>query len=468
MARQQKLAEADRLYLAGDKAAAEQLYREAKPPFEPTAATADPAAPRPEPITELEQLPSPGRVFWREAQAGIEANLDTRIMVPLKLLVERYPQFVPGQIKLAEILAAKDKPDEAVTILEQATARYPNQPDLLRAKIALFAKAERWMDAAIAARQFAVLNPEHPLASEFTALADTNMQRYQKDLRSRLTGNLIGNLVTGALGYALTGNLFGPFSAIQSTTLLLRGEQGIGERYAARAKRTLPLVDDPEVLAYVNEIGEKLVKVAGRNDLKYEFFVILDDKLNAFALPGGKVFINAGAIAKTRSEAELAGLLSHELSHTILSHGFQLVTQGNLIASVVQYVPYAGGLATNLIVFNYSRDMERQADVLGTRLLASAGYAADGMRNLMVTLQQEDREFVPPAFLSTHPLTNERVRYLEQLIRDNGYNRYAFEGVERHAAIQAKVKPLIQAHQEAEEKKRQQQRRPVEPLLFNW
>ncbi|MBC1300290.1 M48 family metalloprotease, partial [Nostoc sp. UCD122] len=78
----------------------------------------------------------------------------------------------------------------------------------------------------------------------------------------------------------------------------------------------------------INDIGQKLAKVAGRNEFKYEFFVIPEEELNAFALPGGKILINAGAIAKTTSEAELAGLVAHELSHVVLSHGFQLVTQG--------------------------------------------------------------------------------------------------------------------------------------------
>ena len=73
------------------------------------------------------------------------------------------------------------------------------------------------------------------------------------------------------------------------------------------------------------------------------------------------------------------------MSHAVLSHGFQLVTSGNLTANIVQYLPLGGTIA-NLIVLDYSRDMERQADILGTRMLASTCYAADGMRNLMVSL----------------------------------------------------------------------------------
>lgn len=224
---------------------------------------------------------------------------------------------------------------------------------------------------------------------------------------------------------------------------MLRGESKIGKSLAKYATKSLPMVEDETILEYVNTIGKKLAKMTGRNDFEYQFYIINDENLNAFALPGGQIFINLGAIVKTNSEAELAGLLAHELAHTVLSHGFQLMSEGNLISSVTQYIPYAGGVVSNLIVLNYSREMERQADVLGTRILVSADYAADGVRNLMKTLNKdtEDRGII--AWLSTHPETAERVRYLEELIVNSGYNRYAYEGVVYHGKIKAKAKALL-------------------------
>ena len=448
--RQQKLIEADRLYLGGQFAAAEKIYREVKPPFPKEAE----AKQLPKPIVDPAQLPPAGQVYWRETQAGsLQQNLQTKFTVPLQLLVEQYPEFIPGQLKMAQVLQQDNHPKEALNLLEQATTRYPAQPDLLKAKVAALANTKKWVEASIAARQFALLNPSQPQAPEFNQLADENMKIYRRHLRRKLRGRTIANIITGVLGYALTGSLWGPFSAVQTTTMLARGESSVGESAAKQARKHLQLVQDPVVVDYVNEIGQRLAKVAGRNDFKYEFYVVLDDDLNAFALPGGKVFVNAGAIAHTNSEAELAGLMAHELSHAVLSHGFELVTEGNLLGNVTQFVPL-GGTLSDLFTLSYSRDMERQADILGTRLLASTGYAADGERNLMVTLKDQEKSS-PPSWLSDHPLTNQRIRYLENLIQENGYNRYAYEGVERHDEIKARVEKLIADQKQRVNKKRQ-------------
>lgn len=446
--RQQKLAEADRLYRQGQKTEAEALYREVKDPFTPKIGTSKLA----DPILDPAQLPPGGQVYWREFRAGLEKKLETRTLVPLNLLVKQYPQFIPGHLRLAETLRADGREKEALAVLEKAAAQYPAQPDLLKATIAAQVEAEQWLEASIAARQFALLNPKHPDAPVFTGLANDHLKRFRSHLRGEIRENAIVGGLVGVLSGVLTGNPFAPLPSIQTAVLLLRGENAVGESISKQAKRQLKLVEDPEALTYVNELGQKLAATTGRDDFKYEFFVVMDDKLNAFALPGGKVFVNAGAITKTQSEAELAGLLAHELSHAALSHGFQLATQGTATANVTQLLPY-GGLIANLAVADYSRDMERQADVLGTRVLATSGYAADGMRNLMITLDKEDKG-TPFIWLSSHPVTNERIDYLETLIEQNGYNRYAYEGVERHAQIQARVAKLLAEHKESMKQKR--------------
>ena len=320
---------------------------------------------------------------------------------------------------------------------------YPNEPQILRAKMNADVAAEKWLDASIMARQFALFNPDSPDAEEFEQLAEEYLVEYQDNLRSSITWNAIGNAIAGTVGFAVTGNLFGPLSALQTSSLLLNGESAVGEASVEQIKKQVPLMEDEEVTAYVNQIGQKIAIASGREEFDYEFIIIMDDALNAFALPGGKIFVNAGAIMETDSEAELAGLLAHEVSHSALSHGFQLITKGNLTANIVSYIPYVGNTASSLIVLNYSRDMEKQADIFGTRILVNSGYAADGVRNLMAQLHeshQDEDNPEPPAWLSSHPNTKARIAYMERLIVDNNLNRYNYEGVEQHQKIKQLVK----------------------------
>ncbi len=447
IARQKKLIQADKLYQAGKIAEAQKIYREAKDSFTNTSDI----QPAKEAIVNPAELSPAGKVYWREGQAGIVSNLQTKTLVPLKLLVEKYPEFIPGNIKYAQALKKYGQEEKALQVLERATSLYPNQPELVKTRVDALSEEKKWMQASLAARQFAMLNPESPQAPEFTQLADEKLQKYTSYIRRETRGNAIANVITGVVGYAATGSLLGPFSALDSTMLLLKGEKGVGRSVAKQAKKRMELIEDKEVNAYINEMGQKLAKIAGRNEFEYEFFVIPDDSLNAFALPGGKVFIHTGAIAKTNSEAEIAGLIGHELSHVVLSHGFQLVTNGNLIANVTQYIPYAGGTVGRILTFDYSRDMERQADRLGTRLLTAGGYAADGLRNLTVTMKKQQKNS-PPAWLSTHPGGAERVAYLEELITTNGYNRYAYEGVAKHQQIKDKVKQIMKEREEKDKK----------------
>lgn len=437
IARLKKLAAADKLYLAGDKKAAVKLYRQAKPPWaiEKQESTEDA---KPVPFTDPSQLSPAGGVFWRNYQRGKEQGLETKTLSALKLLTTREPQFIPGHIYYADTLKQYERSEESTKALNRAIRKYPDEPELLRAKMDADIAADKWLDASIMARQFALFNPDSPDAEEFDLLADQYLEKYQSNLRSSIKWNAVGNAIAGTVGFALTGNLFGPLSALQTTSTLLKGESAVGESSVKDIKKQVPFLEEKEVVAYVNEIGQKVSKSAGRDEFKYEFYLIMDDDLNAFALPGGKIFVNAGAIMKTDSEAELAGLLAHEVSHSALSHGFQLVTKGNLTSNVVSYIPYVGNTASSLLVLNYSRGMEKQADIFGTQILVNSGYAADGVRNLMAKLNQVNQDKdnpEPPAWISTHPNSKQRIRYMEQLIVDNSLNRYAYEGVARHQEI---------------------------------
>ncbi len=433
------LVEADRLFLAGNIPAAEQLYRQVKGQFSQPGG--DPVIP--EPITDPEQLSGAGRVYWREAQAGFEQKLETRIFVPLQQLVEKHPEFIPGHVLLVQALQAYGRGEEALPILERATTLYPNQPELILAEISALQTEEKWLESSIAARQFAVLYPEHPKAPEFQAIADEDLGRYRSGIRRRLIGQ---TLLTGALSIGdllLTGNVAGTIPALQLTMLLMQGEAAFGNQLAEVFQQRLPMVEDETIVNYVNEVGQKMARLMGRDEFEYEFFVVEDEKLNAFALPGGKVFVNTGALIKIESEAELAGLLGHEVGHAVLSHGYQRVVQSTLLSNLNRVVPM-GDLIASLVGRAYSRQNERQADILGSRVLANSNYAADGLRNLMQTFTELDggRGGVL-SWLSSHPASSDRLRYLEELIQRNGYNRYAFEGVERHSQIQSRVQEIF-------------------------
>lgn len=455
LARQQKFIEADRIYLAGDVREAAKLYRELKEPF--AAELQQEREQIPKPFYDPAQLPPKGAVYWRISERGLQQHLEDKTLVPLEFLVNEYPEFIPGHLRYAQALQEYEKPDEALQVLEKAAIQYSNEPDLVKVTIESYQEQKKWLEASMMARQFALINPEHPQAAEFSQLADEYMERYQRSLRAELRENAIGGLITGALGYALTGSLFGPLSGLESTILLLQGESSVGKGIAKNIQKQVPLLTDDEVLAYVREVGNKLAATASRN-FEYEFYVIMDDKLNAFALPGGKIFIHAGALTKTNSEAEFAGLLAHEISHAVLSHGFQLITEGNLTANITQFIPFVGGTAGNLIVLNYSREMEKEADILGTKILVSTHYAADGLHNLMVILAKQAQEHPEvPSWLSTHPDTQKRISYLEEMIVNNGYDRYAYEGVVKHVEIKKKVAKLIEEYKKSEDYRIRQQ-----------
>jgi len=444
----QKLVIADNLFITGDKLTAAQIYQEEKTPWE---RELDPSKILPEANYDPTKLSPGGAVYWRIYQEGKEQGLESKILTPLELLVEKEPQFIPGHLSYAEALLAYEKEEESLNVLERAVSLYPQDIELLRAKVASDVRNKQWIEASIASRQFALFNPEAPEAEEFTLLADEYLEEFKGDIREQLTFNAIGNAITGVAGFALTGNIFGPISAIDTTVLLLQGESNLGEKFAKRAQKQLPMVEDEAMLNYVREVGQKVASVSGRDEFEFEFYVIMDNNINAFALPGGKIFVNLGVILNTDSEAELAGLLAHEAAHSVLSHGFQLATSGSLTANITQYVPYVGGTAGNLIVMNYSRDMEKQADLFGTRMLVASDYAADGVRNLMAHLEklhEEDENYrEPPAWLSTHPNTSDRVRYMEEFIVENNLNRYNYEGVERHYQMKQLAKKIWQEYQ---------------------
>lgn len=193
-------------------------------------------------------------------------------------------------------------------------------------------------------------------------------------------------------------------------------------------------VSDRVATGYVTEVGERLAAVTeGDNPgLPWEFTLLDSEVINAFALPGGKVFISKGLAARMRNEAQLAGVLGHEIGHVTAKHvndrivqnagaqlGVQLVTswlgggEPGLTAQIVQtMVPVAG----QGIVLRYGREQELQADSLGMRYMARVGYDPAGQLQVMRILQEAAGGAGGIELLSTHPFPETRIEHIEELL----------------------------------------------------
>ncbi len=423
--------EADQLYRQGNMTAAADLYRQVKPEFATYSFSEIP-----EPIYEPEALAAENAAYWTTAQTSLDADDATGAIVALEQLNAAQPEFIPGLLQLAELLRENDREDEALAVLEQAAALYPNAADVVMAQVQALSDDGEHLEAAIAAREFAVLNLDHPQAGEFEEIAEEELDEFTD---SRKRESAIGGALS-VLGGILSGNRV-PWESFDSAVktyevvqLMLSDEAEFGEKVAEEYKQQLSLVEDPVIVDYVTQLGLEVAQLMGR-DFDYEFYVVNDSAINAFALPGGKIFVNTGAILAANSQAELAGVLAHEAAHAVFSHGIQSFFRNDLLSQFSDEIPM-GEFVTGLISMQYSRDQERDCDILGSRVLATAGYAADGLRNFMATLGQS-AQTQEIEFLSSHPTSDSRVQYLEELIQRNGYNRYALEGVDKHSEIQA-------------------------------
>jgi tetratricopeptide (TPR) repeat protein len=427
--------QADQLYLENNRTAAEELYRQCKSSSEEQ----NLATFFPEPITDLAQLPPGGQALWAEAQAGYEEGLESKLFVPLELLLQDYPAFVPAYSLMAQALEAYERDDEILDILEQAATLFPDNVDIAWARVRALQNADKSLEASVAARLFTIINPNHPEVSNFEEVAEDEFNSFRRSTRREfgITGGL------GALGRIIFGGgstLSNVIETVPLVRMLTSGEEGIGSQLAEDEINNRDLIEDPVILDYVSRIGNDVANLMGRDEFEYEFYVVQDSSINAFALPGGKVFVNTGSILAANSEAELAGLIGHEVAHAVLSHGYQQMARSNLFATVGEITSLSS--ITNLITLNFSRNQEQQADILATRAIAGYGYAADGLHNFFVTLNEQSSGG-QPEYLSTHPATENRLRYLQALIQRNGYNRFAYEGVEEHHRIRQRLQESL-------------------------
>src|SRR5258705_3710804 len=231
-------------------------------------------------------------------------------------------------------------------------------------------------------------------------------------------------------------------------------ERKIGEQAMREIRLREPsYLDDPELTEYVNEVGRRIVAASPGARQDFEFFMVRDNTVNAFAMPGGFVGVNTGLLLAAQTESELAGVLSHEVAHVTQHHLARLlgkqeqmsiptlaaVILGILAArsrpDVTQAV-IAGASAANVqSQLNYTRDFEREADRIGFQYLQQAGFDASAMGTFFERMQKATRlyENNAPAYLRTHPLTSERIADMQNRAQDSVY-RQSPDSVEFHLA----------------------------------
>jgi peptidase M48-like protein len=242
----------------------------------------------------------------------------------------------------------------------------------------------------------------------------------------------------------------------------LQQDVQLGQEAAAEAKKQLPMLNDGRVDDYVERVGENLVSGIPaefrHSGFRYTFDVVNQKEINAFALPGGPMFLNRGMIEAANSEAEMAGVMAHEISHVALRHGTAQATKGQKfqIGAIAGQVLGAivGGTAGSVIAqgsqfglgayfLKYSREYERQADLLGAQIMARAGYDPRAMANMFETIRKQGSNS-GPEWLSDHPDPGNRAAAINReasMLRVQGS---ADTG--RFADIQARLRGMSPAY----------------------
>ncbi|MDE3136732.1 MAG: M48 family metalloprotease [Acidobacteriota bacterium] len=209
----------------------------------------------------------------------------------------------------------------------------------------------------------------------------------------------------------------------------------IGKRLAAEVPKQMTLLNDPRVDNYLNEIGRTLVPHAPGFKYPYEYRCVNSAAINAFALPGGYIYINRGVIEAASTESELAGVMAHETAHVALRHGTSQASKayiaeipaallsgwlGNNSGLGSAIVQMTTGFVMNSVFLKYSREDESQADVLGTQILYDSGYDPRALARFFEMIQAKSKS-QPIEFFSDHPNPEHRVeRVMEEVDKLGG------------------------------------------------
>ncbi len=228
----------------------------------------------------------------------------------------------------------------------------------------------------------------------------------------------------------------------------------LGRQAAQEAEQQFPLMRDSQVQSYVERVGQRLVSAIPSQfqhpEFRYSFQVVNARDINAFALPGGPMFVNRGMIEAARTEGEMAGVMAHEISHVALRHGTAQATKGQKYGLLAGIAGIAGTILTGnqgvgqlaqapfaVYLLKFSREYETEADVLGAQIMARAGYDPRDLANMFQTIQQQGGG--GGGFLSDHPSPTDRYARINreaQMLRVEGGARDSRE----FASIQQRLR----------------------------
>ncbi len=272
----------------------------------------------------------------------------------------------------------------------------------------------------------------------------------------------LGILISLVSALGLEGCAMNPVTGRPDFVLMTKeGEREIGEEAAKEVEETMGLTDDPKLAAYVEAIGQRLAKHSPRQDVQYHFYVVDMVEPNAFALPGGFVYVSRGLLAVANSEDELAGVVGHEIGHVAARHSVRRISAAAPFAIVAGVTGGIVGLvsdtlgdavaavpsfAGSVFLAPYSRDQEREADGVGVEMMAKAGWDPMGLSEFLHTLERETElmlgEKRQASFFDSHPATPERVedtaKHAKEVVRVASAPIAA-----DHAAFLAKLDGLV-------------------------
>jgi len=207
----------------------------------------------------------------------------------------------------------------------------------------------------------------------------------------------------------------------------LQEEKQLGARFVAEVEKQRKVVTDPQVQGYLDRLGNRLLTGVRAREFDFTFKAVRDDSVNAFAVPGGHVYVHTGLIKAAENETELAAVMAHEINHVVARHGTQQLTQQYGYGLVIQLLlgqnpNLLAQLASTLFgqgaFMAYSRSMELQADYLGAETMYRAGYDPRGMISFfrkIDTINQRNPGALEK-FFSSHPMTGERLRNIQMEI----------------------------------------------------